>query len=94
MEFKGTKGKWEVENVFTPNGDYYKVKADTSVCNITSRNQELAEANAHIIAAAPDLLELVCKIRKVLMEAWPKEEWIEFDKEVEYTEVIEKVFGL
>lgn len=57
-EFKGTKGVWTVENVLTHNGDFYKVKSgDMSVCNITTRNQEAARANAKLIAVAPAMLE-------------------------------------
>ena len=56
-EFKGTKGKWCVENVLTRTGDFYKIKSDTdlSVCNITTRNQSMAYANARLIASAPEL---------------------------------------
>ena len=59
LEFKGTKGNWEFENVTTHNGDFYKVKSDntTSICNVTTRNQEQAQANAKLIASAPELLD-------------------------------------
>lgn len=57
-EFQGTKGAWTTENVLTYSGDFYRVKAgDLSVCNITTRNQVSARANAKLIAAAPAMLE-------------------------------------
>lgn len=62
-EFQGTKGVWTTENVLTYSGDFYKVKAgDLSVCNITTRNQVSARANARLIAAAPDMLEALINI--------------------------------
>ena len=55
---KHTKGEWKWINQTTQSGDYYKVTGETvSVCNITTRDSKQAEANAKLIAAAPELLE-------------------------------------
>lgn len=58
-EFKGTKGEWVCEEVFTKNGSYFKVTVENgeSICNITTRSQERQLANAKLIAAAPELLK-------------------------------------
>lgn len=55
---KHTKGEWKWINQTTQSGDYYKVTGEAvSVCNITTRDSKQAEANAKLIAAAPELLE-------------------------------------
>ena len=55
---KHTKGEWKWINQTTQGGDYYKVTGETvSVCNITTRDSKQAEANAKLIASAPELLE-------------------------------------
>jgi len=69
--WKGTKGEWKCFGIVNhlQHHTYYKVGNSTtedvrdgeSVCNITTRNTERQEANAKLIAAAPELLE-ACKI--------------------------------
>lgn len=58
-EFKGTEGQWKHRQVSTHNGDFFKVIAneDLAICNVTTRNSELARANAQLIASAPEMLE-------------------------------------
>ena len=67
MEFKGSRGPWEVVD----NGEYFEVRVkysildgvastvDTQSCrdNGEHNNYGYAYANAHLIAAAPELLE-------------------------------------
>jgi hypothetical protein len=52
MEFKGSKGDWKIEEVFTTTGTFFKVLGDISVCNITTRNQDIGYENAKLIADA------------------------------------------
>lgn len=52
-EFKGTKGEFKVEML----GYAYKVATDEIlIADIHGNNEEEAEANAKLIAAAPELL--------------------------------------
>lgn len=66
MEFKGTKGNWTTEQTNkVESGLDVVIKSNNEVIgwlyskNITSNKKEL-EANANLIAAAPELLE-ACK---------------------------------
>lgn len=64
MEFKGTKGEWKVNvtdqtNVFEIISRRPNERED--VCIVNSELDEDAEANAKLIAAAPDLLEACIK---------------------------------
>jgi len=65
-KFKGTQGNWKVFPQFNHSQYHvwYKVGRDDgdgyigeSACNITTRDDVRAEANAKLISAAPDLLE-------------------------------------
>lgn len=52
-EFKGTKGEWFADgyDIFAENGDYH-------ICKISADlDDSVEEANAELIAAAPELLE-------------------------------------
>lgn len=63
MVFKGTKGEWVYELFENSKGYFYKVISNTvSICNITTRNQKEAEANALLISKAPEMLEMLQKI--------------------------------
>ena len=66
-EFKGTKGEWEVnantDMILTDNGAY----RPNSVM-ITLATKEELEANAYLIAAAPDLLEALQDLVKICEE--------------------------
>ena len=60
MKFKGTKGKWIEIHVSNDRGDYYKAMAENvSICNVTTRNSEQAKANAKLIAASPEMFEML-----------------------------------
>ena len=69
MEFKGTKGEWEVRRPKGSNGFYYVEvteglrKSNTATCydphtlNLKDGDESEQKANAHLIASAPELLE-------------------------------------
>lgn len=69
-DFKGTKGKWAIENVSNPNGSFYKVKVDNSesICNITTRDTERSRLNAQLIAVAPELLDALSEAANFIRE--------------------------
>ena len=95
LEFKGTKGEWKYSNQKGHPGHCYLAqiwKPDgKSLATIESTHkEEEANANAKLIADAPNLLKVLLKVKEVLEKEWPKEEWIEFDKEIGYSEAIEK----
>ncbi len=61
IDHKHTKGNWGTEFVGSPGCNYYykvTVKNGESICNITTRNEERAHANAKIIEIAPALLQI------------------------------------
>jgi hypothetical protein len=59
MEFKGTKGKWEVAKVKV---FYFNVEVDNEViCEIISPNND-GKANALLISKAPEMLEMLEKV--------------------------------
>ncbi len=74
METKHTKGEWEYMTVGTVSGFYKKVFSEkTSICNITTRNFKEAEANAKLIASAPDLLEALIELYDSLPDGYESE---------------------
>ncbi|MDD9340338.1 MAG: hypothetical protein PV362_11970 [Providencia heimbachae] len=63
MEFKGTPAPWHVDNLITVaiNSDYKHV----AVVNLSDKvNKDESNANAHLIAAAPELLEALQRLLK------------------------------
>lgn len=81
MEFKGTKGEWNIKHseskdafnvVGTIVGGKYKIArcpyfVDITLPEFSARNRSECEANAKLIASAPDLLE-ACKELLGLLE--------------------------
>lgn len=61
METKHTKGEWTTANV---NGISVWSKDNQMICNVLNTNKNEKEANAKLIAAAPDLLEALVNICK------------------------------
>lgn len=59
MEFKGTKGKWELSE----NGGVYVTSNIGMICDLVTSSKE-DKANALLISKAPEMLEMLkkCKI--------------------------------
>lgn len=73
-EFKGTKGKWEVLETLVYGKKTMSIanidrmnKTDNLVCNISPLHCKTIEdeANAQLIAAAPELLEVLIEIVRI-----------------------------
>jgi hypothetical protein len=64
MKTKHTKGEWHV----TPNGEYVGTlgQGKTGVCMILMKGREEGQANAKLIASAPELLEALLAVQKDL----------------------------
>ena len=58
-EFKGTKGPWKARNL----GTEIAVFGSYRICGMTGGEIQRDKANAHLIAAAPDLLEALVMVR-------------------------------
>ena len=51
-------------------------------------------ANAKLIASAPELLEALLEIKKILKKEWPKQEWDDFaNEETSFTKAINKALN-
>ena len=84
MEFKGTKGKWEMHPTTAINNDgfplYYDIKIGNQSFLSTHKNTVIGisddeqEANAKLIASAPELLEACESMLKAFNNA-PKD-WL------------------
>ena len=78
MEFKGTKGKWEVYNpnhIGCINVSFGKNDGFTGYVELWHHyfeNKEEAKANALLISKAPEILEKLAEV-KDLLEAYPSE---------------------
>ena len=69
MKFKGTKGEWfgiEYSGIWNiQSGQFY---GDDNLLDCECYPREEVEANAKLIAAAPDLLEALINIRKLAFD--------------------------
>jgi hypothetical protein len=66
MEFKGTKGKWEVDkynNVFSKYQLPIAVVYDGSTAHNSFKesNKDICKANAKLISCAPEMLDMLIK---------------------------------
>jgi len=68
MEFKGTRGIAEKIKVSNDRGDYFKVMCgNTSICNITTRNDEQGVHNANLIVDAFKVRQQInCELSELL----------------------------
>lgn len=67
METKFTKGEWNNEEVENEKGSYFKINAyNISICNITTRDQNLAKANAKLISCSPEMFILLNEAEQAL----------------------------
>lgn len=67
LEFKGTKGEWEVvkDRVFI--GNTTVQTKDCDICDVEEIGEE-TEANAKLISSAPELLKALIKIKEYCFE--------------------------
>lgn len=96
METKYTKGEWKIETAHSKlpkdcTTYYIFTSHDMAICEFTRANhiKEETEANAKLIAAAPELLEALLMANSALKAAYGDGfcEWIE---SVEIEKVINK----
>lgn len=69
---------------------------ETIAIIIQQENNKIEElnANAKLIAAAPELLKALLEIEKILKTEWPDTEWYDFaDKETSFTKAINKALN-
>ena len=71
MEFKGTKGKWHLHELVYENSSGIITQAIASyrdsgilVANAYGRNNDTSKANAKLIAAAPEMFEMLKELSK------------------------------
>lgn len=78
---KHTKGPWVARVVRGMNASVYgpDEKSVASVGNARSRSTEECEANAHLIAAAPELLEELSELVNLIAHEYPAQQktWLE-----------------
>ena len=87
-EFKGTKGKWKItNNNLSEDGGFVMIGTDkhiwiaeTKGCHVGTNNKE-AEANAKLIACAPDMLEMLKIMGDALLELMNHQDGWEDDYE-------------
>lgn len=61
-EFKGTKGKWLVDEKLVFANDYFQ----THICQMSiAYNDEINKANALLISKAPQMLEMLKRVLEV-----------------------------
>lgn len=65
-------------------------KEYNAIASVFGETIEKCEKRAKLMAATPELIDLLFKIKSSLEKEWPKEEWIEFDMEVGFSETLEK----
>jgi hypothetical protein len=66
-EFKGTSGDWEVTNEDSGNCFIHPNRPDSAIARVYTENSHSneAQANAQLIASAPELLKALQRLLKV-----------------------------
>ena len=87
--FKGTKGKWRTHVIDGRNSTYFSIEsANARVCNISSKRIELfkeEQANAQLIAHAPEMLEMLSRVNdRLIRRTLPTESEVnQFAKDIQ-----------
>lgn len=69
MEFKGTKGKWEVMKVYGLGTPFIVYVNDETIFQCYNSKQENdAQANAQLIASATEMFEMLKKVNDFIIE--------------------------
>lgn len=69
-QFKGTQGEWTATRSL--NNERWQIEGDNLVLVQHTFDGDHAEANAHLISAAPELLEFAME----MVERYPNSPWI------------------
>ena len=76
MEFKGTKEKWE----FSENGGVYVTTNSGMICDLITSSQK-DKADALLISKAPEMLEMLKKLKDAMLELMEHQDGWEEDYE-------------
>lgn len=68
-------------------------KGYNAIAEVFGETKEICEKRTKLMASSPKLVELLFKIKDTLSKEWPKEEWIEFDAEVGFTETLQNALS-
>ena len=68
-------------------------KGYNAIAEVFGETIEICEKRTKLMASSPELIDLLFKMRDALKKEWPKEEWVEFDIEVGFSETITKALG-
>mgnify|MGYP000934282920 CR=1 FL=1 len=96
-EFKGTKGKWEFDDINMKIKGSGDIEGRTVIANVSpemdySRGMTTQCANAQLIAAAPELLNTLMELHDLLEENLP--EWYLKGHHNRAVKAINKALGL
>lgn len=103
-EFKGTTGPWAVGNMVEPCGRQHLAIGDASsrtICSVSPMRtvDESDLHNAHLIAAAPDLLSvceefaICCDQAQIQAQDQGRDPWPESDRMLRLRAAISKALG-
>lgn len=78
---KHTPGPWEIKRHFDPGYKFISAQKHTALAQVVwciedeDRSPE-CEANAHLIAAAPELLDALCYLLEASSGQGPHDQWL------------------
>jgi len=93
MEFKGTKGKWVINEMdrysrlINIESDEGKKICETLCGNESHPDRQDAEFNALLISKAPEMLQMLIEISKTAERVWETNEENEFFDEIDFAEL-------